>query len=193
MNTLILNVSNAFREFPSGTVVKNLLANTGDARDLSSIPGLGISPGVGNGCSIQFSCSVMSNSLRPHGLQHARLPCPSPTPGVCSNSFSSSRWCHPTISASVILFSFCLQSFPASGSFQMSQFFVSCGQSIGASAAASVFPRSSYEKAVATHSSVLAWRISWTEEPGGLQSMGLHWVKHNWACVHILMSWMIVF
>ena len=70
--------------------------------------------------SVQFSCSVMSDSLWPHGLQHARLPCPSPTPGVDSNSCPLSRWCHSTISSSVVPFS-CLQSFPASGSFQISQ------------------------------------------------------------------------
>jgi len=88
----------------------------------------------------QFSHSVISNSLQPQGLQHARLPCPSPTPGACSNSCPSSQWCHPTISSSVIPFSSCLQSFPASGSFPMSQFFSSGGQSIGASASASVHP-----------------------------------------------------
>ena len=82
----------------------------------------------------------MSNSLRPHGLQHARPPCPSPTPRVYSNSRPLSQWCHPTISSSVIPFYSCLQSFPASGSFQMSQFFASGGQSIGASASASVLP-----------------------------------------------------
>ena len=82
----------------------------------------------------------MSNSLQPHGLQHAKPPCPSPIPGVYSSSCPLSRWCHPTISSSVIPFSFCLQSFPASGSFQMSQFFASGGQSIGASASASVLP-----------------------------------------------------
>ena len=69
--------------------------------------------------SVQFSYSVMSNSLWPHGLQHARPPCPSPTPRACSKSYPSSRWCHPTISSSVVHFSFCLQSFPASGSFSM--------------------------------------------------------------------------
>ena len=90
--------------------------------------------------SLQFSCSVLSNSLRPRGLQHARLPCPSPTPTVYSNSCPLSPWCHPTILSSVIPFSFCLQSFPASGSFPMSQFFTSGGQSIGASASASVLP-----------------------------------------------------
>ena len=89
--------------------------------------------------SVQFSCSVMSDSLRPHGLQHSRLPCPSPSPRACSNSSSSSRWCHPTISYSVGLFS-CLQSYPASGSFPVSQFFASCDQSIETSASALVLP-----------------------------------------------------
>ena len=82
----------------------------------------------------------MSDSLQPHGLQHARHPCPSPTPGVYSNSCPSSRWCHPTFSSSVICFSFLLQSFPASVSFQMSQFFASGVQSIGVSVSISVFP-----------------------------------------------------
>ena len=81
--------------------------------------------------SVQFSRSVMSNSLQPHELQHARTPCPSPTPGVHSNSSPLSRWCHPTISSFVVPFSSCLQSFPASGSFPMSQLFASGGQSIG--------------------------------------------------------------
>ena len=88
----------------------------------------------------QFSRSVMSNSLWPHGLQYARLPCPSPTPRLYSNSYPLSQWCHPTISSSVIPLSSCLQSFPASGSYQMSQFFASSGQSIGVSALASVLP-----------------------------------------------------
>ena len=89
---------------------------------------------------IQFSCSVLSNSLWPHGLQHARPPCPLPTPGAYLNSCPLSWWCHPTISSSVIPFSSCLQSFPASESFPMSQFFTSGGQSIGASATAWVLP-----------------------------------------------------
>ena len=84
----------------------------------------------------QFSCSVVSDSLQPHGQQHTRLPHPSPTPGACSNSC---QWGHPTISSSVILFS-CLQSFSASGAFPMSQFFASRGQNIGDSASASVLP-----------------------------------------------------
>ena len=86
--------------------------------------------------SVQFSCSVLSYSLGPHGLQHARLLCLSPTPGACSNSCPSSRWCHPTISSSVVPFSH-LQSFVASGSFPVSQLLPSGGQSIGASASAS--------------------------------------------------------
>ena len=90
--------------------------------------------------SVQFYHSVVSNSLWPHGLQHARLPCPSPTPRTFSNSCPSSQWCHPTISSSVITFSSHLQSFPAPGSFQMSQFFTSDDQSIGISASASVLP-----------------------------------------------------
>ena len=88
--------------------------------------------------SVQFSCSVMSDSLQPHGLQYARPPCPSPTPRAYSNSCPLSQWCHPTISISVIPFSH-LQSFPASGSCQMSQFFASGGQSIGDLASASIF------------------------------------------------------
>ena len=87
-----------------------------------------------------FSCSVMSDSLRPHGLQHARLPCPSLSLGVCSSSCPLSQWCHPTISFSVVPFSLCLQSFPASGAFPMNWLFASGSQSIGASASASVLP-----------------------------------------------------
>ena len=89
--------------------------------------------------SVQFSCSVVSDSLRPYGLQHTRPPCPSPTPGAYSNSCPLSRWCHPTISSSVVPFS-CSQSFPASGSFQMSKLFASGGQSIGVSASTPVLP-----------------------------------------------------
>ena len=88
----------------------------------------------------QFSSPVLSDSLWPHGLQHAWPPCPSPTPRVYSNLCPLSWWCHPTISSSVIPFSFSLQSFPESGSFQMSQLFASGGQSIGVSASASVLP-----------------------------------------------------
>ena len=147
-------------------VVKNPPANAGDTRNTGSIPGSGRSPGEGNGnplqCSclensmdrgawqatvhavpknsVQFSRSVVSDSLQRHGLQHTRLPCPSPTPGVYSNSCPLSQWCHPIISSSVIPFSSRPQSFPASGSFQMSQFFTKDGQSIEVSASASVLP-----------------------------------------------------
>ena len=95
--------------------------------------------------SVQFSHSVVSDSLPPHELQHARPPCPSPTPGVYPNSCPSSRWCHPAISSSVIPFSSCPQSFPASGSFPMSQLFESGGQSTGVSASTSVLPMNTQE------------------------------------------------
>ena len=116
--------------------------------------------------SVQFTHSVVSDSLQPHGLQHARLPCPSPTPGVYSNSCPLSWWCHTTISSSVVPFSFCLQSCPASGSFQMSQFFASRGQSIGVSA--SVLPMNIQDWFL------LGW-IGWTS----LQSKGLSRVFSN--------------
>ena len=90
--------------------------------------------------SLQFSCSVMSDSLWPRGLQQARPPCPSPTPRACSNSCPSNQWCHPAISSSAVPLSSCLQSFPAPVSFPMSQVFASGGQSIGVSASASVLP-----------------------------------------------------
>ena len=90
--------------------------------------------------SVQFSHSVVSNSLRPHDPQHARPPCPSPTPGVHPNPCPLCPWCHPTISSSVVPFSSCPQSFSASGCFQMSQLSASGGQSIGVSASASVLP-----------------------------------------------------
>ena len=90
--------------------------------------------------SVQFSRSVVSDSLRPHGLQHARPPCPSPTPGAHPNPCPLSRWCHPTISSSVVPFSACPQYFPASGSFQTSQPFASGGQRTGISASTSVLP-----------------------------------------------------
>ena len=94
---------------------------------------------------VQLSSSVMSDYLWPYGLQHARLPCPSPSPGAGSNSCPSSQWCHPTISSSVVPFSFCLQSLPASRSFPKSQFLASGGQSTGVSASASVFPMNSQD------------------------------------------------
>ena len=112
--------------------------------------------------SVQFSCSVMSDSLRPHELQHTRPPCPSPTPGVYPNSCPLSQWCHPAISSSVVPFSSCPQSFLALGSFPMSQFFTSGGQSIGVSASASVLPKNNQDW------SPLGW-TGWIS----LQSQGL--------------------
>ena len=97
----------------------------------------------------------MSDSLWPHGLQHARPPCPSPTPGVYSNSCPSSQWCHPTVLFFVVLFSSSLQSFPASGSFPRSQFFVSGGQSIGVSASVSVLPNE--------YSGLISFRMDWLD------------------------------
>ena len=103
-------------------------------------------------CLAQFSCSVVSNSLQPQGLQHSRLPYPSPSPRACSNSCPSSRWCHSTNTTSVEPFSSCLRSFPASGSFPMSQFFASGGQGIGVSASASVLPMN-----IPMNNEVLRW------------------------------------
>jgi len=155
----------------------------------------------------------MSDSLRPHGLQDARLPCPLPSSRVCSISCPLSQWCYPTIISSVVPFSSCLQSFPVSGSFPISQLFASDRQIIGASASASDlsmniqswFPLGLFdlfavqgtlksllqhhsskaliplEEEMATHSSILAWKIPWTEKPGGLQSIGLQRVRHNWS------------
>ena len=118
--------------------------------------------------TVQFSHSIVSDSLWPHGLQHARPPCPSPTQGVYSNSCPFSRWCHPTISSSVVPFSSCPQSFPASGSFQMSQLFTSGGPSIGVSASTSVLPMNIQD------SSPLGW-TGWIS----LQSKGLSRVFSN--------------
>ena len=109
--------------------------------------------------SVQFSHSVVSNSLWPHELQHARPPCPSPTPGVHSNSWPLSRWCHPTISSSVIPFSSCLQSFPASGSFQMGQLLASGGQSIGVSASTSVLPMNTQDWFTLGWTGWIAWQF----------------------------------
>ena len=118
--------------------------------------------------SVQFSRSVMSDSLWPHGLQQAKPPCPSPTHRAYSNSCPSSRWCHPTVSSSVIPFSSCSQPFPASGSFPMSQLFTSGGQSIGVSASASVLPMNTQD-----------WSpLGWTDWIS-LQSKGLSRVFSN--------------
>ena len=118
--------------------------------------------------SVQFSHSVVSNSLWPHGLQHTWPPCPSPVTGVYSNSCPLSQWCHPTISSSLIPFSSHLQSFPASGSFPISQLFASGGQSIGVSASTSVLPMNIQDR------SPLGW-TGWIS----LQSKGLSRVFSN--------------
>ena len=130
--------------------------------------------------SVQFSHSVMSDSLRPHESQKARPHCPSPTPGVHSNSHPSSWWCHPTISSSLVSFSSCPQSFPASGSFPMNQLFASGGQSIGVSASASVLP-------VNTHDwSPLGW-TSWISlQPKGLpRAFNTTAQKHQFFCTQL--------
>ena len=134
--------------------------------------------------SVQFSRSVMSNSLWHHGLQQARLPCPLPTPGACSNSCPLSQWWHPAISSSVVPFSSHLQSFPASGSFSRSQFFTSGGQIIGVSASASVLPIN-----------IQDWfPLGWTDWIS-LQSKGLSRVfsnntvqKHQFFCTQLFYS-----
>ena len=153
-----------------------------------------------------FSRSVVSDSLQPQESQHARPPCPSPASGVHSDSCPSSQWCHPAISSSVVPFSSRLQSFPASGSFPRSQLFASGGWRIGAYAhiytqisggavvknsAASVGNLETHvwslgredplEEETETPFSILAWRVPWTEEPGGLQSTGSQRVRHDWA------------
>ena len=131
--------------------------------------------------SVQFSYSVESDSLRPHGLQHTRPPCPSPTPGVYSNSSPLSQWCHPTISSSVVPFSSCHQSFPASGSFPVSQFFALGGWSFGISASASIISMNIQDWFP------LGW-TGWTS----LQSKGLSRVfsnatvqKHQFFCAQL--------
>ena len=110
------------------------------------------------GLSVQFSCSVVSDSLWPHGLQHTRPPCPSPTPRACSKSCPLSQWCHPTISSSVVPFSSHLQSFPATGSFPMNQFFVSGGQSTGVSSSASVLPMNIQDWFSLGLTSLISWQ-----------------------------------
>ena len=224
---------------------------------------------IQNTVSVQFSHAVVSNSLWPRGLQHTRLPCPSPTPGACSNSRPFSWWYHPTISSSAVPISSCLQSCPTSGSFVMSQFFVSGGQSIGWSFSFSISPSNEYsgltsfrmdwldllavqetlksclqhhsskasvlwhsaffmvqlshpymttgktialtrqtffgkvtsllfnmlsrfvmERAMAPHSSTLAWKIPCMEDPGGLQSMGSLRVRRDWATSLSLFTFM---
>ena len=123
-----------------------------------------------NEISVQFSHSVVSDSLQPCGLQHARFPCPSPIPRACSNSCPSSRWCHLTILSSVVSFFSCLQSFPASGSFPVSQFFASGGQNIGVSESFSIGPSNK-------HSGLISIMIDWYDllaVQGNLKSLLQH-------------------
>ena len=132
--------------------------------------------------SVQFSCSVMSDSLWPHGLQHARPPCPSPTPGAYSHSCPSTRWCHPTISSSVLPFSSRLHSFPTSGSLPVSRFFPSGGQSFGVSASASVLPMN-----------IQGWSpLGWTLWIS-LQSKGLSGVFCNTTVQKHQFFWLSIF
>ena len=142
-----------------------------------------LQPWISESYSVQFSHSVASDSLQPHELQHVRLPCPSPTAGVYPNPRPLSRWCHPTITSSVIPFSSCPQPFPASGSFQMSQLFASGGQSIGVSASTSVLPMNTQDW------SPLGW-TGWIS----LQSKGLSRVisnttvqKHQFFCAQLFL------
>ena len=148
--------------------------------------------------SVRFSRSVVSNSLRPHESQHARPPCPSPTPGVHSDSRPSSQWCHPAISSSVVPFSSCPQFLPASGSFPMNQLFAWGGQSIGVSASASVLPmntqvwspsewtgwislqsRDSQESSpTPTVKSINSLALSFLHSPT-LTSIHDHWINHS--------------
>ena len=147
----------------------------------------------------------MSNSLWPNGLQHARPLCSSPSPRLCPSSCPLHQWCHPAISCSEALFSFCPQFFPALGTFPMSWLFASGDQNTGALASASVFPISLIAQVVkrlstmretwvrslgredplkmemATHSKTLAWKIPWTEKPDGLESIGPQRVGHSWT------------
>ena len=130
--------------------------------------------------SVQFSCSVLSNSLRPHELQHARTPCPSPTPRVYPNSCQLSRWCHPTILSSVVPFFSCLHSFPASVSFLMSQLFASGSQSIG-SFSFSICPSNEY-------SGLISFRMDWFDflvVPVTIKSL----LQHHSSKVSIIWHW----
>ena len=154
------------REFPGSPVVKTLCFHC--SRGKSWTPGQRTKILQAPISSVQFSHSVVSDSLRPHEPQHARPPCPSPTPGVYPNSCPLSQWCHSTISSSIVPFSSYPQSFPASGSFQMSQLFVSGGQSTGVSASTSVLPMNTQDW------SPLGW-TGWIS----LQSKGLSRVFSN--------------
>ena len=148
--------------------------------------------------SVQFSCSDVSDSLRPHESQHTRPPCPSPTPGIHPNSYPASQWCHPAISSSIVLFSSCPESLPKSGSFPMSQLFAWGGQNIGVSASASLLqwtsktdllqnglvgssssPRNSKESsATPQFKSINSSALSFLHSPT-LTSIHDHWKNHS--------------
>ena len=131
----------------------------------------------------------MSNSLQPHGLQHARLPCPSPTARVFSNSCASNWWCHPTISSSVVPFSSCSQSFPASGSFPMSQLFASGGQSTGASASVSVWIQIQHK--LQNQHQLQHIGLGHPKPHGRRSLVGFSpWVGHDWATLLSLFTFM---
>ena len=132
--------------------------------------------------SVQFSHSVMSNSLWPHGLQHAKLLCPSQNDGACSNSCPPSQWCHSTIPSSVIPFSSCLQSFPEPGSYPNSQFFASGGQSIGVPVSASVLPMN------IQHWSPLGWTGWISLQSKGLSSVFSNTTVHKYQFFSALLS-----
>ena len=125
--------------------------------------------------TVQFNHSVVSNSLQPHEPQHAWPPCASPTPRAYSNSYPLSRWCHQTISSTVSPFSSCPQSFPASGSFQISQLFASGGQSTGVLASASVLGRTEHSN---EHSGLISFRMNWLDF---LAVQGLFTFNHNFS------------
>ena len=133
--------------------------------------------------SVQFSCSVLSHSLRLHEPQQARPRCPSPTPGVHPNPCPSSWWCHPTISSSVIPFSSCPQSFPVSGSFQMNQLFTSGGQSIGVSASTSVLPVNTQDW------SPLGWSGPWDRKKSDTTEQQLIYTyTYTYPCIPFLLN-----
>ena len=135
-NSVTTNCATAFPPSPKGTEESKVTP----MQCAALVPTLCDHLGSLNLCSVQFSDSVTSDSLWPHGLHHARPPCPSITTGVYSNSCPLSQWCHPTSSSSIVPFSSCPRSFPVSGSFPVTQFFTSGGQNIGVSASTSVLP-----------------------------------------------------
>ena len=146
-----------------------------------------------NRSSVQLSRSVVSNSLWPHGLQHARPPCPSPIPRVYSNSCPLSWWYHPSISSSVIPFSSHLQSFPASGSFPVSQLFVSGGQSIGVSASASVLPMNIQDWFPLGNLSIsVERRLVSTRSSSHIANIDSHWDNqdHNLTAEPLAVQWL---